>query len=382
MHVREWTARRAGVAAGAGLGAVFASALALQASLIAESWGAGYWQVGCASGATVCVIALMRRRDRAWAAVAGLAVAAVAVVAARFVHLPAEPSPAMTLGLSVLVGSAVRALPTLPACAVAAGGLAVVVGGLLTAHTSSGVPPVTALNGAGWLAALVIGLCLRLLAARGLAAVKEVRRDERLRLARELHDVAAHHITGIVLQSQAARLLARKQPERLDDALEGIEAAGSDALAAMRRLVGLLRDADDAALATLGAERLSDLVERFDGPAVRLRLPGDEEESGWPPEVASTVHRIVQEALTNVSRHAPHARSVLVDVSRDRDAVVVEVVDDAPPVPLRRRLRGGYGLVGMRERLEALGGTLRAGPRPGAGWSVRATVPVPVRERR
>nr|WP_258545596.1 ATP-binding protein [Micromonospora provocatoris] len=86
------------------------------------------------------------------------------------------------------------------------------------------------------------------------------------------------------------------------------------------------------------------------------------------------VHRIVREALTNVARHAPHAAQVTVDVAREPDAVVVEVTDDASGAAVEHR--GGYGLIGLRERVEALGGTLRAGPRPdGAGWSVRAVVP-------
>lgn len=358
---------------------MFAVTLAFWASRIAESWGGGYWRFDCAAGAMVCVIALARRRNRAWAAVAGLSVAATAILAARFAELPAEPGPAMALALAVLAGSAIRTLPVLPTCAVAAGGLAVAAGSLLTVRAPySGVPPVTALNAAGWLAGLAIGLSPRLLAARRRAVAERVRRAERLRLARELHDVVAHHITGIVLQSQAAQVLARNRSEQLDGSLAGIETAGSDALAAMRRLVGLLRDADDPAPAALGTERLSDLVTRFDGPAVRLSLPGEAEEAGWPPEVAGTVYRVVQESLTNVSRHARHARSVTVAVSRERDAVVVEVADDGPPVPRR----GGYGLVGMRERVEALGGTLRAGPLPEAGWSVLASVPVPVRELR
>jgi signal transduction histidine kinase len=239
---------------------------------------------------------------------------------------------------------------------------------------------VTALNAGGWLAGLAIGLGTRGLAVRRRIMAGTVRRHERLQLARELHDVVAHHVTGIVLQAQAAQVLARKQPERLTGSLSGIENAGSDALAATRRLVGLLRGAGDPV--PLGSERLSDLVERFDGPPVRLRLPGDEDTSAWPPEVTSTVYRVVQESLTNISRHAPNARSVHIDVTRDHDAVAVEVVDDAPHVPARHHRRGGYGLLGMRERLEALGGTLYAGPRPRAGWSVRATLPLPARERR
>ncbi|MEU0572294.1 sensor histidine kinase [Nonomuraea sp. NPDC005983] len=376
MNVREWPARHA---ADAGLGVGFAAALAFQASRVADSWGGDYWQFDCAAGAAVCVIALLRRHGRARAAVAGLAVAAAALLVARFAQLPAEPGPAMALGLSVLVGSAVRALPVVPACAVAAGGLAVVAGAFAAFSHSV----VAVLNGLGWLAAVVIGLWPRLLDARRRAVADKVRRDERLRLARELHDVVAHHITGIVLQAQAAQLITRKHPEKVEGSLADIEAAGSDALAATRRVVGLLRDAEgDPALPTPGQERLGDLVERFGGhgPAVRLRLPAGE--PVWPPEVTSTVYRVVQESLTNVSRHASHARSVTVSVAEERDTVTVEVLDDAPPAPARYYHRGGYGLVGMRERVETLGGTLRAGPRAGAGWSVLATLPVTSRERR
>ncbi|MGV9771751.1 sensor histidine kinase [Streptosporangium sp. NPDC003464] len=383
MNIRGWPARptrSARIAADIGLGAVFAAALAFQASRIAGSWGGDYWRFGCAAGAVVCMIALIRRRGRAWAAFAGLSVAAVAVLAARLAQLPGEPSPAMALGLSVLTGSAIRALPVLPACAVAAGGATVAAGGLLAAHVSSSNPAVAVLNGAGWLVSLAVGLWPRLLDARRRAVAERVRRTERLALARELHDVVAHHITCIVLQAQTAQLVARKHPEKMEGSLADIEAAGSDALAATRRVVGLLREADDAVPVMPG--QLSDLVERFDGhgPAVRLRLPADQ--PVWPPEVTSTVYRVVQESLTNVSRHAPHARSVTVSVDQDRDTVTVEVVDDAPPTLARHHPRGGYGLAGMRERLEALGGTLRAGPRPGAGWSVLATLPVPARGRR
>lgn len=374
---------RAGIAADAGLGAVFAAALAFQAYRVADSWGEGYWQFDCVAGAVVCATALVRRRDRARAAVAGLVVAAAAILATHFVHLPSEPGLAIALALSVLVGSAIRALPAPSACAIAAGGFAVVAGSLLADRApSAGLSPVVALNGAGWLAALALGLGPRLLAVRRRTVAERVRRNERLVLARELHDVVAHHITSVVLQAQAAQLVTRKHPEKTEGSLASIEAAGSDALAATRRVVGLLRDTDDAAPATPGPEQLSELVERFGchGPAVRLSLP--EDESGWPPEVSSTVYRVVQESLTNISRHASHARSVTVSVARERDTVTVEVVDDAPPVPARYSHRGGYGLVGMRERVEALGGLLSAGPRHGAGWSVLATLPVPARKRR
>ncbi|MDW5326631.1 histidine kinase [Plantactinospora sp. KLBMP9567] len=386
MNVPKRLAGRARVAAEAGLGILFVAALVDTAAALAASWGGRYWLFDCAAGAVAGGIALARRRHRLWTAVAGLTLAAVAILVARSAGLPAEPGPAMALALSVLVGSAIRTLPARSAAAIAVAGLAIVVGAHLAFPPSSGigVGAVPGLNALGWLAALACGLGLRLLAARRRAVAERVRRDERLELARELHDVVAHHITGIVVQAQAAQIVARRHPERAGAALAGIESAGSDALAAMRRVVGLLRDADDAAPTSANPEQLGDLVRRFEGhgPAVRLRLPDGEDTSTWPPEVTSTVHRVVRESLTNVARHAPHARSVTVTVARDRSAVTVEVVDDAPPGGTRYPHRAGYGLIGMRERLEALGGTLRAGPCPDAGWAVRASVPVPAGSRR
>ncbi|MFD0970712.1 sensor histidine kinase [Plantactinospora endophytica] len=386
MNVRKWLAGRSWVAADTGLGIVFGAALLVTATALAGSWGGNYWQFDCAAGALACGIALARRRHRLAAAVAGLAVAVLAILVARSTGLPAEPGPAMALALAVLVASALRTLPAPSAGAVTAGGLAVVVGSQLAFPPSSGagLGGVTALNAASWLGALTVGLGLRLLAARRRSVAERIRRNERLELARELHDVVAHHITGIVVQAQAAQLVARRHPEQAGTALAGIEAAGSEAMAAMRRVVGLLRDTDDAAPASGGPEQLGELVRRFagHGPAVRLRLPDGEDESNWPPEVTSTVHRVVQESLTNIARHAPQARSVTVTVAREPTAVTVEIVDDAPPGGSRLHQRGGYGLLGMRERLEALGGTLRAGPRPDTGWAVHASLPVPVGNRR
>ncbi|YCK42044.1 sensor histidine kinase [Actinomadura sp. ATCC 39365] len=367
--------RAAAVTAQAALAVAAVAVLVFWAGLIAGSWGGGYWVFDCAAGAAVCALALARRLAPMWTAVGGLAVAAVAVLVAAWAGLPNEPGPAMALGLSVLVGSAVRTLPAWPACAVAAGGLAVAAASVPGAHSGA----VVGLNLAGWLAALGVGGGLRLLAASSLSAAERVRHDERRRLARELHDVAAHHLTGIVLQAQAARLLARRGSGPLEESLEDIEDAGAGALAALRRVVGLLREAADDVPGPPG--RLTDLVGGFDGPPVTLRAPGEAE--SWPPEVTSTVYRIVQESLTNVARHAARARAVTVEITGRDGAVVVEVADDAPPAPPSRS-RGGYGLIGMRERVEALDGTLRAGPRPEGGWSVHATLPLtgPPRRRR
>jgi signal transduction histidine kinase len=378
--------RRVGLVVDAGLGVVFVAMLVGTAVAIGSSWGGGYWLFDVAAGMAVCAIALMRRRHRARAAAAGLGAAAVAIIVSWAAELPQEPGPAMALALAVLVGSAVRVLPARSAVAVAVSGLAVAAGTWCAESlSSSGISGVSTLSAAGWLGALVVGSSARLLNARRRAAAENVRREERLELARELHDVAAHHLTGIVVQAQAAQLACRNHPDgEVGRSMADIEAAGSDALGAIRRVVGLLRrDGDDVVTATPGFEQLSELVRQFDGgggsPAVRLRVPP----SGpvWPSEVGSTVYRVVQESLTNIARHAPTARSVVVDISQDQQTITVEVTDDAPAAPTRHH-RGGYGLVGMRERVEALGGTLRAGPHERAGWSIRATLPLAVSEPR
>ncbi|MGP4029349.1 sensor histidine kinase [Actinomadura sp. 3N407] len=371
----------------AGLGAVFLAAITVQAAAIAQSWGAWYWVPGSVTAAAVCLPALLGLRRPLWPAVAGLGLAAAAIVVTRLAgpDLPAEPSPAMALGLAVLTGSALRALAPAPAAAITGAGPALIIAGQLAAGSpSAGLAAVTALDSLVWLAAVGAGLALRMLDARARAAAERVRRDERLELARELHDVVAHHITGMVVQAQGAQVVARRDPERVSEYLGEMEAAGTDALAAMRRVVGLLRDADDAVPVSPGPERLGALVERFrrQGPEARLSMPDGNGDTEWPPEVTTAVYRVVREALTNVLRHAPKARSVTVTVEQGAQSVTVEVTDDAPASPARHPHRGGYGLIGMRERVESLGGSLCAGPRPGAGWSVQATLPVPTREPR
>lgn len=361
------------------LAVLFGLAIVAEAVAVATSWGASYWIAGGVAAVVACGLALLRHRSRRWTPVAGFAVAGVAIALSRLAELPAEPGPALALALAVLVGSAVRTLPVEWAGALAGGGLAVVVAGDLAARpTTSG--SLLVINGLSWLAGVGTGLALRLLDARAAASVAAIRQAERLELARELHDVVAHHITGMLIQAQAAQVVARRDPSAVSASLAGIEAAGTEALSAMRRVVGLLRDADDAAPASAGTERLPDLVERFErqGPPVRLKI-GDAGER-WPGEVTSTVYRVVREALTNVARHAPGARSVSVTVDSGPSEVTVEVTDDGPSA--FSPARGGFGLAGMRERVTSLGGTVDAGPRAGGGWAVTATLPLPVGQPR
>jgi len=384
MNLLDRLAGRPEIAINAGLALVLAAGLAYQEHFIASHHGS--WPFDLAVGVVICAAALLRGRRPGWAAAVGLAVAAAAELAAWLWHLPAQPDGPADLALLVLIGSAVRVLPWRQAVPIVAGGAVVAVGSIerYLVFIERGTPDsfaATRLMVEGLAFAVGIGLWLRLLDVRRAAAFEAVRRGERLELARELHDHAAHHVTGIVLQAQAARVAARSHPERLDEALAGIESVGTAALNSMRQVIGLLRDPDDAGGVSAGAEELTDLVDRFAGrgSAVQLRLPDGPADPGWPPELATTVNRIVAEALTNVTRHAPDASAVAVTLAHDREAITVEVTDDAPAAGARFPHASGYGLAGMRERVEALGGTLSAGPRPAAGWAVRATLPAPGR---
>ncbi|WP_369185548.1 sensor histidine kinase [Streptomyces sp. Y1] len=383
MRIRERLAALGARAAGRTdvlLGLAFAAVLAATAYQHADA-GRRDWLLDFGLSAVVCLAALLRGRDRLVAASVGLAAAAAAVLASSRGYLTDQPGVAASLALAVLAGSAVRALPPRRAVAVAAAGLAVTALGRL-ASTSTAVGSFHA-GVKGWSVGLGTGLLLRFLEHRRRATVEAVRRDERLALARELHDVVAHHVAGIVMHTHAARIMLRKQPDHLASALADIERSGTDAMDAMRRVVALLRDAEDGAAVTAGPEQLVDLVRRFEehGPAVDLRLPTGA--TNWPPVVTTTVYRVVQESLTNIVRHARGARAVTVTIDQGRPDLTVEVGDDAPSHPPNRPSpRGGYGLVGMRERVEALGGTLDAGPRPGTGWTVRATLPLRAGDRR
>lgn len=375
MNVSHRIAARTETISNLVLALVLAAILAADTALTAAHHAR--WSYELAVGAVVCALALVRGLNRVWAAAAGLAIIGAACAAGDLTGLPSQPGLAATAGLLVLGAAAVRVATAVPAAGVAISGAAVMIAGRV-GHSHYIAPlPLELLGMLAWVAALAAGVWLRLLDTRRHLAIGAARRDERLELARELHDIVAHHVAGVVVQAQAARIAAARRPGTLDATLEGIESAGNDALAAMRQVVGLLRDPGDAGDATPGPEQLRGLVRRFSshGPAVQLYLP-DEGGPPWPPEVAGTVYRIVREALTNVSLHATGAGRVIVTVGDDRSGVDVEVADDAP-AGRRSGSGGGHGLTGLRERAEALGGTLRAGPGPDGGWVVAARLPLP-----
>jgi signal transduction histidine kinase len=375
MNVSHRIAARTQTIANLALAVALAVVLAAETSVAASEHH--NWPVELAVGAATGTLALLRGRDRVRAAMAALAVCGAADVAGDVARVPPELGITAALALLVLGAAAIRVAAPRPAAVIAVCGVAVVVADQFILRPEFIGPKLMGVL--AWGSALATGAWLRSLDARRHLAIDAARRDERLELARELHDVVAHHVAGIVIQAQAARMASRR-PETLEETLAGIESAGNDALGAMRRVVSLLRDPGDAAGAATRSQQLTDLVGRFagHGPAVQLHLP-DGDEPPWPPEVATTVYRVVQEALTNVTCHAPGAANVTVTVTCDRSRVTVEVTDDAPAARGAAPWRGpggGYGLIGMRERVEALGGTLRAGPGPGGGWAVAATLPL------
>ena len=181
-------------------------------------------------------------------------------------------------------------------------------------------------------------------------------------------------MTGIVVQAQAAQEVFTKQPDKAVEALGQIETAGVEALGSMRRLVGSLRGASEGPLAPAATiDDLRSLAARSTavGLPVRLHLDGLEE---LPTEVAPSIHRVVGEAITNAQRHATGATGVDVRISAHDDELTVTVDDDGNAI---RAPRGtGYGLTGMAERTEALGGTFEAGPIDGGGWRIEARLPL------
>ncbi|BCK55484.1 two-component sensor histidine kinase [Nocardia wallacei] len=215
---------------------------------------------------------------------------------------------------------------------------------------------------------------------------------ERTRIARELHDVVAHAVSVIIVQADGAKYALRRDPDAAEQALSTIAATGRDALRELRRTVALLRtEHAPEQLPQHGTAGLAKVVGmmRSAGLAVELELTGELDDVA--PEVSLGVHRIVQESLTNTFRHAGPDPKAWVRVRRRDDDVLVEVDDlghaaeaaaatgaarTADPA-VRAALTGsGLGLVGMRERVAVLGGTLEAGRRASGGWRVRATIPL------
>ncbi|MFD0818129.1 sensor histidine kinase [Micromonospora zhanjiangensis] len=202
--------------------------------------------------------------------------------------------------------------------------------------------------------------------------------DERLRIARELHDVVAHHVSVMGVLATGARRVLRRDPDAADEALGTIEDTSRSTLREMRRLLDVLRTETEPAADLSpqpGLAGIESLVEQVREAGLPVTLRVDGVPGPLDPGVALTIYRIVQEALTNVFKHAGAAATAQVRLSFGALWLIVEIFDTGHgPSPGPGRL--GHGLVGMRERVALYNGTLRTGPRPGGGFRVYAKIPV------
>lgn len=210
--------------------------------------------------------------------------------------------------------------------------------------------------------------------------------DERQRIAREMHDVVAHGMSVIAVQAAAAREIAHQDPARTVDVLGNIERVGRDSLTELRRMLGVLRQTDPSSTALVPQPSLADVPEAV-AQEVATGLPTTLVVTGEPCPLPAGIelaaYRVVQEALTNVRKHAGSSATAEVDIKYTDDAVTVVVSDDgAGAMSALADTGSGNGLLGMRERVEIYGGHLAAGPKSGGGYGVSATLPLTDAARR
>jgi signal transduction histidine kinase len=244
--------------------------------------------------------------------------------------------------------------------------------------------------------AFLTGLAAWLLVLLGAAEIVRIRREraaeavrireeetlrrateERLRIARELHDALGHHLSLINVQSGVALHLNEDLPEQARSSLSAIKEASKEALGELRSVIDILRQEGERAprSPTSTLVRLEDLVSQAAAAGLEVRSETEGAVRPLPFGVDVAAFRIVQEALTNVTRHAGGA-TVTVRVSYGERDLIVQIDDDGRGPSALNAMGSGKGLVGMRERVGALGGELQAGPRPGGGFRVRARLPL------
>ena len=221
---------------------------------------------------------------------------------------------------------------------------------------------------------IAIGMAARYRAAARAQELTDVRSSERLNLARDLHDTVAHHVSAIAVRAQAGIATSAQDPQAAVDALNVIANEASRTLVEMREVVRVLRDDESADLAP--ASRVEDL-ERLvgeSGERARIEVELSGETSRLSPALSGAVYRLAQESITNAQRHARGLTRIRVEVNVDDTSVELRVLDDGEPAAAGKA-SSGYGLIGMKERTQLLGGTLEACPGPERGWTVTATLP-------
>ena len=196
----------------------------------------------------------------------------------------------------------------------------------------------------------------------------------RTEVARELHDVVAHSLSVIVVQAEGAKALATKKPEAAVEVLDVIARTGRGSISEMRRIVSLLRGESDVAFGpTPSLPQIPEMVAKA-GPRITLQMP--EEPPLVPDSLGLTVYRVIQESVTNFLKHAGPTAQATATVTLTTDAIDIRVSDDGVGVQAAPDGHGA-GLRGMKERVAAMGGTFKAGPRTGGGYEVRARLPLP-----
>ncbi|WP_067185841.1 sensor histidine kinase [Microtetraspora niveoalba] len=340
--------------------------------------------------AALCTLPVALRRRCPLAALAFVAVPEVALQA-----LDQNPGLAGVAALILLYSAAAHRGLAISLVALAVTGLAYAVGALLgdqplswTDHTIVVVLTMLCWTGGrsvrlrrAYLAELV-DRTDRLERARE-ADTRAARAEERSRIARELHDVVAHHVSVMTVQAAAARKMLSVKPDVARDALSAIEEMGRTAMAEMRSIVGVLRTDGPAERGPQpGMQDVPTLVDQMREAGLRTQLSVEDGAGGdrpvLPPGVDLAAYRLIQEALTNSLRHAGPAARAWVTVRRESGELLVHVEDDgrgpAPEPELPGRT--GHGLVGIKERVALYGGVLRIGPRDGGGFEVSARFPL------
>jgi signal transduction histidine kinase len=318
----------------------------------------------------LCVLP-MWRRTRPLAMVALGFGAMILLEVASLVAVPREP---VGLYTSLVVLVLVYALSRWGSGREVVLGVVVILAAFALSVVTDDTPAVDQVVGFAFLLLpAVIGASVRFRATARERQLERVRSRERERLARELHDTVAHHVSAMVIRAQAGRVVAGTDPAAAVEALEGVEEEGARTLEEMRAMVAALRDGGAGAELTppAGVADLERLV-RAPGGRLRVDLELDGELDALPPAVDAAVYRIVQESVTNAMRHAVDATEVVVRVTGEPQRVRVTVRDDGARAG---RGRDGYGLAGLRERAALLGGELRAGPGADQGWRVEAELP-------
>lgn len=225
-----------------------------------------------------------------------------------------------------------------------------------------------------WGGAYAIGRAAAMHKERLVMRQQEATERERTRIAREMHDILAHAVSVMVVQAEAGPLAVRTKPERAEAAFEAIASAGRDAMAQLRRMLGLLKESEGARDPQPTLDRLPELVAGVGEAGPRVTLTVEGEALALPPDVELAAYRIVQESLTNTVKHAG-AGAAEVHLDWKDDALLITVTDDGHGSSANLT-GGGHGLIGIRERAAACGGTATFGPAPG-GQGFQVTVRLP-----